>query len=322
MPLIATAFTLWQLKSSNSLGLPLILLWPSLMKVLLTGASGHLGSNVLTKLSQVNNVHVVSRLAPSCPYPGVVYHSIDLSRNWSTDGLPEHVDAVIHLAQSRYFRDFPRQALDISAVNLFSTVTLLDYAMRAGATRFVLASTGGLHSPSASLITADSPVDPPCGLLEYYFRTKLAAEQLALSYAEFMDVTILRPFFIYGPGQSHDKLIARLLSAIRSDQSIKLVGRNGLVINPVFVDDAAQLLLSLLDVRGSSILMVAGPSILSLRAIACEIALQCSRNPIFENIEGDECMLVADHRPAEVLLARPLTVFSEGIQRLLRSTES
>ena len=292
------------------------------MKVLLTGASGHLGSHVLNKLRQANTVHVACRLSPPCPYPDVAYHSIDLSRNWSTDGLPERVDAVIHLAQSRYFRDFPRQALDISAVNLSSTVRLLDYAMRAGATRFLLASTGGLHSPSSSLITADSPVDPPCGLLEYYFRTKLAAEQLALSYANHMDVTILRPFFIYGPGQSQDKLIARLLNAISSGRSIKLAGNNGLVINPVFVDDAAQLFLSLLDARGSSVLLVAGPNILSLRAIACEIARQCSRNPNFENIEGDECMLIADHRPAEILLARPLTGFSEGIERLLHSTES
>ena len=255
---------------------------------------------------------------PTIAQPSVIYHAIDLSSDWSSKVLPDRIDAVIHLAQSRYFREFPQQALEVFGVNVASTAKLLDYASGAGAKRFVLVSTGGLHRPSPSVIDEHSPVDPPDGPLEHYFRSKQTAELLARPYMDLMDITILRPFFIYGPEQSPDKLIARLLVSIRDGRPIKLAGRDGLIINPVFVDDVVELLLALLNVPGGRTLMVAGPDALSLRAIAYEIGLQFGRLPIFEQTVGEDGGLIADHRAMEALLKRSMTGFSEGVSRLLR----
>lgn len=288
------------------------------MRILVTGANGHLGLRAIEKLRIDNEVFAVVRAIPRTARRNVTYHAIDLSSDWSATALPDRIDAVIHLAQSRHFRGFPPQALEIFQVNLASTAKLLDYALRAGARSFVLASTGGLHRPSESMIAESSAVDPPEGPLEYYFRSKQAAELLAGPYKGSMDITILRPFFIYGPGQSPDKLIARLVASIRDGQPIKLAGRDGLVINPVFVDDVVELLLAILDAPGSRTLMVAGPDALSMRAIADAIGRQVGCSPIFEQTKDDEGKLIADHRAAETLLGRSLTGFSEGISRLLR----
>jgi UDP-glucose 4-epimerase len=288
------------------------------MKILVTGASGHLGESVIKKLCIQNEVHVIVRVIPSHTLSGVTYHVIDLSSDWSSKSLPVHVDALIHLAQSRNFREFPQQALEILQVNLVSTAKLLDYASRVGVKHFVLASTGGLHRPSATVITEDSKVDPPNGPLEYYFRTKQAAELLARPYMDSIDITILRPFFIYGPGQSSDKLISRLLASIREGRPIKLSGRDGLVVNPVFVDDVVDLIIAILDAPKSRILMAAGPDILSIRAMADLIGHQVGRNPIFEKMDGDDAKMIANHKVAESLLARPMTGFSDGISQLLR----
>lgn len=288
------------------------------MKILVTGANGHLGARAVKELCIENEVHAIVRAIPTIPLSSLTYHTINLSSNWSAKTLPDQIDAVIHLAQSRNFREFPQQALEIFQVNVQSTATLLDYALRAGAKRFVFASTGGLHRPSASVLGEDAPVDPPVGPLAYYFQSKHAAELLANSYKELIDITVLRPFFIYGPGQSPDKLIARLLASVRDGHVIKLAGRDGLVINPVFVDDAVALLRSILDTPGSRTMMVAGPDALSIREIADAIGKQVGRNPVYDQIEGGEGRLIADHRAAETMLDRPLTKFSDGISRLLR----
>ncbi len=288
------------------------------MKILITGANGHLGARAIKELCIGNEVHAIVRANPNNPLSGITYHTIDLSNDWSVKMLPDDIDAVIHLAQSRYFREFPQQALEIFQVNVESTAKLLDYALRAGAQRFLLASTGGLHRPSASVLGGCSLVDPPDGPLTYYFQSKHAAELLADSYKDLIDVSVLRPFFIYGPDQSPDKLIARLLASVRDGQPIKIAGRDGLVINPVFVDDVVALLLSLLDTSGSRKMMVAGPDALSIREIADAIGKQIGRKPVYEQIEGDEERLIADHRAVEVMLDRPLTKFSDGISRLLR----
>jgi nucleoside-diphosphate-sugar epimerase len=288
------------------------------MKILITGANGHLGTRAVEELSIKNEVYAVVRSAPKATRRNVVYQSIDFSSDWSSDVLPNQIDAVIHLAQSRHYREFPQQALEVFHVNLASTAKLLEYASRAGAKRFILASTGGLHRPSSSVIGEHSQIDPPDGPLAYYFSCKRAAELLTTSYKFLMDVSILRPFFIYGPGQQPDKLIARLVESIRKEQPIKIAGSDGLIINPIFVDDVVNLLIAILDAPGSRIVMAAGPDIVSIRTIAEVIGAQLGSSPIFEKIEGDEGRLIADHRAVEALLERRLTGFAKGISQLLQ----
>lgn len=287
-------------------------------RILVTGVNGHLGARALEALCPRNEVHAIVRAVPVATRPGVTYHAIDLSGDWSTGVLPDRIDAVIHLAQSRYFREFPQQAMDIFRVNVGATAILLDYASRAGARHFVLASTGGLHRPAETAIREYTKADPPDGPLAYYFRSKQAAELLAGSYKTQMDISVLRPFFIFGPGQSPDKLIPRLVASVREGRPIQLTGQDGLTINPVFIDDVAELLNAILEAPGSRTLMVAGPDAVSIRAIAEMIGREIGRTPVFEQREGDGGSLIADYLAAERLLGRALTGFSEGMRRLLR----
>ena len=123
-----------------------------MQKVLITGSSGHLGARALEMLRSQYEVHAIVRTKPSTAYPDVGYHEIDLSHDWSASTLPGQMDAVIHLAQSRNYRDFPAHALETFLVNTASTARLLDYACQKGARRFVLASTGGVYQSGFTVI--------------------------------------------------------------------------------------------------------------------------------------------------------------------------
>jgi UDP-glucose 4-epimerase len=288
------------------------------MKILITGASGHLGARAIDALSLENQVHALTRTIPNLSKQNVVYYSIDLSSDWAIDLLPDDIDAIIHLAQSRNYREFPARAYEIYKVNLDSTAKLLDYAIRIGAKKFILASTGGLYCSSKSIIDQTSPINPSSGLLEYYFRTKQAAELMTEPYKDLIDISILRPFFIYGPGQPSEKLIARLITSISDDQPIRLAGENGTIINPVFVDDVVNLLLALLKTSGSHRLTVAGPDVLSIRAIAEIIGSTVGRSPVFEQSDAASECFVADHKSMQVLIGSPLTGFNDGLSRILK----
>lgn len=289
-----------------------------MQKVLITGSSGHLGARALNMLRTRCEVHAVVRAKPAAQCADVSYHEIDLSRDWSPGSLPGRMDAVIHLAQSRNYRDFPAQAVETYHVNTGSTALLLDYARQAGVTRFVLASTGGLYQPGTTVIDENTPVKPPQGNLAYYFRTKLSAELLAEPYSTLFDVMVLRPFFIYGPGQSAEKLISRVIASVRDGQSIRLSGDEGLKINPIHVDDAADLLSILLETSGSRTLNVAGPDVVSIRQIA-EVAGQfLGVSPVFDFAGGSGEMIVADNGAVSSLLGRNMTAFFDGLRSLIR----
>ena len=56
----------------------------------------------------------------------------------------------------------------------------------------------------------------------------------------FQSVVICRPFFIYGPGQKKNMLIARLIESTRNKKPIILKGLEGMLFNPIYVKDAAH----------------------------------------------------------------------------------
>lgn len=284
-------------------------------KIIVTGAGGLLGAHVVPRLD--GEVYAVARGTPGAAAANVVPLALDLSRPIDPARLPEKVDAVIHLAQSNRYRDFPRSAHDMFQINTAQLVGLLDYAHRAGAAHFVYASTGSVYAPSADPLTEASPLltGEPAG---FYPATKLAGEILARSYSSLMSVTILRFFFIYGRGQKPDMLVPRLVESVRSGTPVGLQGEEGLTINPIHAADAADAVAGALKLDGPHTLNVAGTQKLSLKAMCDEIGRQLGREPVY-TVDRDRTapVLVADITALEQRIGRPRRSFAEGVGDLL-----
>ena len=62
------------------------------MKILITGADGHLGKRAIKGLCIGNEVHAVVRANPNNALSSITYHAIDLSADWSTKVLPDNID--------------------------------------------------------------------------------------------------------------------------------------------------------------------------------------------------------------------------------------
>ena len=282
-------------------------------KIVLTGATGLLGGRTVVLLKDRHELHAIVRKVPSEPVKDVTYHVRDLSHEWTTDGLPNEVDAVIHLAQSTCHRDFPKRAMEQFSVNVDATARLLDYAQESGARSFILASTGGIYGAHAEVITETTPEAISDGLLRYYFDSKRCAEILVQSYSSFMNVVVLRPFFIYGPGQKSNMLVPRLIKNIRSKCAIKLNGESGASMNPVYVDDAVKVLEESLRLEGSHTLNVGGPEVVTIRDMATMIAQLLDVDPEFEIESGKPDGFVADISRMRSLVGNDLTDFQTGI---------
>ncbi len=209
----------------------------------MTGAAGFIGLHFLKQWKDHYDICAVIREGkPSPPLPGVQWIALDLSLPFDETLLPERVDAVLHLAQSAYYRNFPERAWDIFAVNIQSTLFLLDYARRAGARRFLLASTGGLDDLlPLNWIELGRKAYP-----NFYSTSKLCAEQIAANYSSWLDIAVFRLYAPYGPGQT-GKLIPNLLEKVRKNVPVDVDGERGLRINPIFIGDVSAVLQSALE---------------------------------------------------------------------------
>lgn len=286
---------------------------------MITGASGLLGSFVLPLL-QDHEVFSLGVNKPECPSSAKFHHlPFDLSSDDFDIHLPNSIEAVIHLAQSNHFKDFPEKAKDIVAVNALSTIKLLDYARRAKAKTFIYASSGAVYGTPADLCHENTAltVDSKKGL---YYASKLASEMFVESYSNYMKTVILRFFFIYGPGQRKQMLIPRLVNSVLENKPISLQGNYGMKINPIYVVDAANAVSASLSIQQSTIINVAGSEVLSLRQIGETIAAHAGKSPCFDiNHSETPIDLIGDVTKMQTLLTKPKISFSEGIKNYLNS---
>jgi nucleoside-diphosphate-sugar epimerase len=238
--------------------------------------------------------------------------------SWPTlPDLPHDVTTVVYLAQSEHFREFPERAQDIFDVNVANVQKMLEWARVSGVKRFILASSGGLYGHGDAAFREDDAIGP-IGPLSYYLASKHCAELLAGSYANCFTIVILRFFFVYGPGQKHSMLIPRLINSVRNGRPIILQGREGIRLNPIFVDDASVAICRSLDLASSHTINVAGPEVLSMRQIGTLIGKAVGREPVFE-IDPDA---IPRHVSGEIskmctLLNSPRVFFADGLRSML-----
>jgi nucleoside-diphosphate-sugar epimerase len=284
--------------------------------VVVTGATGFLGSALLPLLAAHGDVVALHR--PSVqppPHPGVRWLAQDLAAPLGGN-LPATADAVVHLAQSRLYREFPEQAIDVYAVNTAMTVQLLDYARRAGAGAFVYASSGAVYASGPAPVTEGDTPRPG----NFYAASKLAGELATEQYRGLLRAHVLRFFFIYGPGQ-RNMFIPGVLARVREGQEVTLAGPDGIHVNPVYVDDAAAAVAATLDLDESTTLNVAGPDVVSVRDIAEIGGRLLGREPAFAT--GDpQPDLVATIDRLRAVGAAPTVSVQEGLRRTVEEVQA
>jgi len=275
------------------------------MQVLVSGASGFIGRRLVQTLAAEHDVYGLVRR------PSRAAHTIqqDLSMGLDETRLPERIDAVVHLAQSHHYREFPDRAHDIYAVNVESTFRLLEYARKAKARRFVLASSGGIYGYAQQALTESAPLHPP----DFYLASKQLAEILLFSYELFYSVVAVRPFFVYGEGQRPAMFVPRLVRNVWHGQPITLSSPEGLKVNPIHVSDAVLAFAAALTAGYSGPVNVAGPDVLTLGEIVRVIASKLGRDPVIERLSDASGNVYADISLMSRILGPPSMPFSRGV---------
>jgi nucleoside-diphosphate-sugar epimerase len=273
--------------------------------ILLTGSLGLLGRNVSRRLLSKNFcVHGITSNPSFKSAEKMKIYCIDFASNWSEEILPKKIDVIIHLAQTRNFRNFPNNAIEIFKVNIESTARLLDYAKRAGVKKFIYTSSGGVYGAGVKPLKESDQI-VSAGELGYYLGSKACSEILVQSYSSLFQVVVLRPFFIYGPEQDRNMLIPRLMDSISSCKLITLQGESGIHINPIHVEDAGAAVVASLTLEESGIFNLAGPDIFSIRTICESMGKYLKKKPNFKVLPGYQKNLIGDISNMKLKLISP-----------------
>jgi NADH dehydrogenase len=216
--------------------------------ILLTGATGNLGSALLRRLTTSGaRVRCLVR-DPRGVGPERVRVQItlgDLSEPASFRNALRGVDTVVHLAAA--IRDQPRASIE--ELNAVATLRLLQAAERSGVERFVFFSALGanLHAPAR------------------FFRAKALAEHAVAESP--LATTTFAPSIVYS---ARDPWI-RLLERMSLLPVMPISGSGRALYQPIWSDDAAAAVMAALERRdGRERYDLAGPETLSYDDMAHE----------------------------------------------------
>jgi len=278
------------------------------MRVVVTGAAGLIGGRLVGRLASNHEVWALTRRPLTRPAHEAVHWVVgDVTSPSLLSALPDGADAVVHLAQSAYFREFPEHAQDVFDVNVASTARLLDWSYRAGVRHFVLASTGGVAG---------------AGKPSFYLASKRSAELLTQTYEDRLSTLVLRFFFVYGREQRPSMLVPRLVHSIRTGDPIRLTGADGPRLNPAHVDDAVAALATAIEQRATGQVDVAGPDVLSLRQMCLVIASRVNSEVTFVDLAGEAEDVVGDITSMTERFGPPRCPFSEGVVEMVDGAET
>lgn len=174
------------------------------MTVLVTGASGFVGSTLCTRLLKdgLSVLGTVRRLdSKRDGFRALEIGSLSSNTDWTA--ALKNVKQVVHLAARVHVMNDKSldQVAEFCRVNVEGTATLARQAAAAGVKRFIFLSSikvNGEFTETGQAFTADdmpAPEDP-------YGVSKYEAEQLLRQIAAGtgMEVVIIRPPLVYGPG--------------------------------------------------------------------------------------------------------------------------
>jgi NAD dependent epimerase/dehydratase len=194
-------------------------------KILITGASGFIGSHLTEKL--VNLGHTVRVIVPynvENSWGWLDYLDAKIKKNLEVisgdicdqdliNKSVKDVDVVFHLAaliSIPYSYISPRSYV---SVNITGTLNLLEAARTHSVELIVNTSTSEVYGSSQY-----SPIDElhPLNAQSPYAASKIAADQLCLSYNKSFNlpVTIIRPFNTFGPRQSLRAAIPTMITQV------------------------------------------------------------------------------------------------------------
>ena len=233
---------------------------PAVRRVLLTGASGFLGREVLRRLLAANwEVVAVSRRPRPSEVPhGVIQLAADITgtewHRWC-----ERCTAAIHLAG--IIREVPRRRDTFDRIHRAGTESVVAACRAHGIRRLVHVSALGARRDGATA----------------FLRSKWQAEELVRRSG--LSWTIVRPALIFGPGDRFSSTLARMLRRL---PVFPVFGGGAYVLQPVAVAEVAAALVAALEIGACAgeVVELGGPEVLTyveaVRRTAAALAIRRS----------------------------------------------
>lgn len=255
------------------------------MTVLVTGASGLIGSRLIPRLHDRQIFVLVRPEGARRPIPiGLKPIAVDMLNAEAIRQVMLRCkpDVVFHCAMSSGHPSNAAERLEALAIAVHGTANLAEAAAEAGVRRFVHLGSFLGYRPQHRAIREDDPIEPSTAR----GAAKAAASMWLRQFAKAMAFSAveLRIFSVYGPGEADHRFVPTLLRAARDGTAVRLLA--GVSRDMVYVDDVVDACLAAADAT-------------------------CSAGSVFNIGSGEACTNEQLVRAVEAVCGRPVRISAD-----------
>jgi dihydroflavonol-4-reductase len=245
-------------------------------KILVTGGTGFIGRHLVEALVERGyNVRCLVRKNSDLGYLSklsVEFVYGDMTDKTSLLNAVQDVTTVFHLAGIIGKWGVPEETY--WNIHVRGTEFLLDSCIERRVKRLIYCSSAGVLGPiKKPPANEDYPYNPS----NIYEKVKAEAEKMVLNYKEKLDVTVIRPEFVYGPGDMH---VLKLFNSIQKAK-FYIIGNGESLLHPTYVDDLIHCFLSCLENKNTigEVYLVVGETPVKVKDLVRIIAEELGVSP-------------------------------------------
>ena len=216
------------------------------MRILVTGASGMVGRNLLGYMKEKGVETIPTDLTGWEVSGDLLDKDFVFGRLGSLD-----FDAVIHMAAITEIKKTVEDPRLCFEVNCVGTLNMLELAHRKKVSKVICTSSANVYgAPKVNPVTEDAPFDPRVP----YDYSKVVVENLAMSFyrTKGVPVTLTRSWLLFGEYDQPSRATIRFIRACLRDEPLTLFNSGRDTTSPSHAVNFAKLALSMIENAKSS----------------------------------------------------------------------
>ena len=292
-----------------------------MIRSVVTGGSGFIGSHVVDALREVGHEVIVVDHSPPRHRKDVTFRAVDITDLDEVCAAFEGADYVHHLAAVADADQAFEQPVQCIEANILGTAHVLEAARRANVARVLFASSVSVYCGMLeSHVDENTPLHMP-GPGHVHSSSKIASELIVHDYAALYDlpITIFRYGVAYGPRMRDELMIPALLKRALSGQPLLIAGDGQQASNLVYVGDLARAhVLGLSEPCANQTFNLDGSRWVSVLAIAQAVRDMVGPHVTIEHVPGRPGehvgKLASPRKAARVLGWADRTTFAHGMR--------
>lgn len=283
--------------------------------ILITGASGFIGSSLLRSIielyGQEKILALTSKPTSKCKY--LLHNDYFFEDDYFVNSGFENIETIIHAGAFIPKSNSNRNSISECNSNVSSTAKLLTSNLP-NIKNFVFFSTVDVYGYN-SLISEETNLSPS----SLYGHSKLYCEQMISSWAAQKKIChqILRIGHVYGEGEEkYKKIIPVTMQRLLSNIPLQMYGDGSEIRSFIYIQDVVNAVINVLKIKNyAGVINLTGDEKISIKELISEIITISGMNSKIELVEktSPNRDLVFDNSKMRDLLCMPKVGLKEGL---------